>query len=151
MISVNDKERIAGKKREALENLKRSSQKRKATEVQMLIEREKKGKQRAETYPPELKKRRMIEETNVLAQEGLSKRQKTEGQTGCAQLACSTHKGTSKIGCKYYCLYCWLLRELLAASRILANKIFIPPLEKRKILLKIVTFYFFHLRPNVHA
>ena len=27
----------------------------------------------------------------------------------------------------FYCLYCWLLRELLAASLILANKRFIPP------------------------
>ena len=26
-----------------------------------------------------------------------------------------------------YCLYCWLLRELLAASLILANKRFTPP------------------------
>ena len=95
VISVNDKERIAEKKRAALENLKRSSQKRKATEDQMVIEREKKGQQRAETYSPELKKQRMSEETNVLAQEGLSKRQKTEGQSGCAQLACSTHKGIS--------------------------------------------------------
>ena len=76
MISVNDKERIAEKKRVALENL-RSSQKRKATEDQMVIEREKKGRQRTETFAPELKKQRMSEETNVLAQEGLSKRQKT--------------------------------------------------------------------------
>ncbi len=66
MISVNDKERIAEKKREALEHSKRSLQKRKATEGQMVIEREKKGKQRAETYPPELKKYRMSEESNVL-------------------------------------------------------------------------------------
>ena len=95
VISVNDKERIAEKKRAALENLKRSLQKRKATADQMVIEREKKGKQRAETLSPELKKQRMSEETNVLAQEGLSKRQKTEGQSGCAQLACSTHKGIS--------------------------------------------------------
>jgi hypothetical protein len=81
VISVNDKERIAEKKREALENL-RSSQKRKATEDQMVIEREKKGRQRTETPAPELKKQRMCEETNVLAQEGLSKRQKAEGQSG---------------------------------------------------------------------
>ena len=95
VISVNDKERIAEKKREALENLKRSSRKRNATEGQMVIEREKKGKQRTGTLAPELKKQRMSEETNVLAQEGLSKRQKTKGQSGCEQLACSTHKGIS--------------------------------------------------------
>ena len=83
------------KKREALENLKRSLQKRKATEDPMVIEREKKDKQRAETHSPELKKQRMSEETDVQAQGGLSKRQKTEGQSGCAQLACSTHKGIS--------------------------------------------------------
>ena len=69
VISGNDKERIAEKKREALENLKRSSQKRKATEDQMVIEREKKGRQRTGTLAPELKKQRMCEETNVLAQE----------------------------------------------------------------------------------
>ncbi len=86
---------IAEKKREALENLKRSLQKRKAIEGQMVIEREKKGKQRAGTYSPELNKQRMSEETNVLAQEGLSKRQKTKGQSGFEQLACSTHKGIS--------------------------------------------------------
>ena len=61
----------------------------------MVIEREKKGRQRTGTFAPELKKQRMSEETNVLAQEGLSKRQKTKGQSGCAQLACSTHKGIS--------------------------------------------------------
>ena len=92
-ISVNVKEMIAEKKREALKNLELSLQKRKATE--MLIEREKKRKQTAETHTPELKKQRMSEETNVKAQEGLSKRQKTEGQSGCEQLACSTHKGIS--------------------------------------------------------
>jgi hypothetical protein len=92
-ISVNVKEMIAEKKREALKNLELSLQKRKATE--MLIEREKKRKQTAETHAPELKKQRMSEETNVQAQEGLSKRQKTEGQSGCEQLACSTHKGIS--------------------------------------------------------
>ncbi len=48
---------------------------------------------RIKTYTPELKKQRMSEETNVLAQEDLSKRQKTKGQSGCKQLACSTHKG----------------------------------------------------------
>ena len=95
MISVNDKERIAEKKRAALENLERSSQKRKATEGQMVIEWEKKSKHRAETYSPELKKQRMSEDTTVLAQEGLSKRQKTKGQSGCEQLACSTYKGIS--------------------------------------------------------
>ena len=92
MISVNDKERIAEKKREALENLKRSSQKRKATEGQMVIEREKEGTQRTGTLTPEIKKQRMSKEITVLAQEGLSKRQKTKGQDGCAQLACRTHK-----------------------------------------------------------
>ncbi len=61
----------------------------------MVIEREKKGTQRAETYTPELKKQRTSEEKNVLAQEGLGKRQKTKGQSGCEQLACSTHKGIS--------------------------------------------------------
>ena len=93
VLSVNVKEMIADKKREALENLERSLQKRKATE--MVTEREKKRKQTAETHSPELKKQRMSEETNVQAQEGLSKRQKTEGQSGCEQLACSTHKGIS--------------------------------------------------------
>ena len=93
VLSVNVKEMIAEKKREALENLERSLQKRKATE--MVIEREKKRKQTAETQSPELKKQRMSEETNVQAQGGLSKRQKTEGQSGCGQLACSTHKGIS--------------------------------------------------------
>ncbi len=73
----------------------RTLKKRKAIEGQMVIEREKKGQHRVETYPPELKKQRMSEEANVLAQEGLSKRQKTKGQSGCEQLACSTHKGIS--------------------------------------------------------
>jgi len=94
-ISVIVEEKIAEKKRVALENLKRSLDKRKATEDQMVIEREKKGRQRMETFAPELKKQRMSEETNVIIQEGLSKRQKAEGQNGCAQLACSTHKGIS--------------------------------------------------------
>jgi len=47
---------IEEKKIEALKKLKQSSKKRKAIEGQMVIEREKKGKQRAETYTPELKK-----------------------------------------------------------------------------------------------
>ena len=84
---------IAEKKREALKKLEFSLQKRKATE--MVIEREKKRKQTAETHSPELKQQRMSEETNVQAHESLSKRQKTEGQSGCEQLACSTHKGIS--------------------------------------------------------
>jgi hypothetical protein len=92
-ISVNVKARIAEKKREALKKLELRLQKRKATE--MAMEREKKRKQTAEIYSPELKQQRMSEETNVQAQEGLSKRQKTEGQSGCEQLACSTHKGIS--------------------------------------------------------
>ncbi len=61
----------------------------------MVIEREKKGRQRAETLVPELKKQRMSEETNVIVQGGLSKRKKTDGQNGCEQPACSTHKGIS--------------------------------------------------------
>ena len=93
VISVNVKARIAEKKRDALRNLELSSQKRKATEME--IEREKKRKQTAEAHSPELKQQRMSEETNVQAQEGLDKRQKTEGQSGCEQLACSTHKGIS--------------------------------------------------------
>jgi hypothetical protein len=92
-ISVNVQARIAEKKCEALKKLELRLQKRKATE--MASEREKKRKQTAEIYSPELKKQRMSEETNVQAQEGLSKRQKTEGQSGCEQLACSTHKGIS--------------------------------------------------------
>ena len=92
-ISVNVKAMIAEKKRKALKNLELRSQKRKATE--MVIEREKKRKQTAETHSPVLKQQRMSEETNGQAQEGLSKRQKTEGQSGCEQLACSTHKGIS--------------------------------------------------------
>ena len=95
MISGKDREMIEEKKLEALEKLKRSLKKRTATEGQMVIEREKKGKQRAETYTPELKKQRMSEEANVLAPEGLSKIQKTKGQSGYGQLACSTHKGIS--------------------------------------------------------
>ena len=70
VLSVNAKEVTAEKKREALENLERSLQKRKATD--MVIEREKKRKQTAETHSPELKKQRMSKETNVQAQEGLS-------------------------------------------------------------------------------
>ena len=70
VLSVNAKEMIAEKKREALENLERSLQKRKATEDPMVIEREMKDKQRAETHSPELKKQRMSEEINVQAQEG---------------------------------------------------------------------------------
>ena len=92
-ISVNVKAMIAEKKREALKNPELRPQKRKATE--MVIEREKKRKQTAETHSPVLKQQRMSEETNGQAQEGLSKRQKTEGQSGCEQLACSTHKGIS--------------------------------------------------------
>ena len=92
-ISVNVKAMIAEKKREALRNLELRSQKRKVAE--MVIEREKKRKQTAETHSPVLKQQRMSEETNGQAQEGLSKRQKTEGQSGCEQLACSTHKGIS--------------------------------------------------------
>jgi hypothetical protein len=92
-ISVNVKEMMAVKKREALKKLAFSSQKRKATEV--MIERDKKRKHTAETHSPEIKHQRMSEETNVQAQEGLSKRQKSDGQSGCEQLACSTHKGIS--------------------------------------------------------
>jgi hypothetical protein len=86
---------IEEKELEALEKRKQSSKKRKAIEGHMVIEREKKGKQRTETYTPETKEGRMSEERNFLAQEGLSKIQKTKGQNGCAQLACSTHKGMS--------------------------------------------------------
>ena len=46
VISGNVKEMIAKKKREAIGNFKRSLQKRKTTEDQMVIEREKKRKQR---------------------------------------------------------------------------------------------------------
>jgi hypothetical protein len=95
VLSEYDKVRIAEKKRVALENLKRSSDKRKATEGQIVIEREKKGRQRTSTLAPEVKKQRVSEETNMIVQEGLSKRQKTDGQNGCTQLACSTHKGIS--------------------------------------------------------
>jgi hypothetical protein len=92
-ISVNVKASIAEKKRVALKKLELRLQKRKATK--MAIDREKKRKHTAEIYSPELKQQRMSEETNVQAQEGLRKRQKTEGQSGCEQLACSTHKGIS--------------------------------------------------------
>ena len=60
VLSVNVKEMIAEKKREALA---------------------------AKTHSPELKKQRMSEETDVQAQGGLSKRQKTEGQSGTVRAA----------------------------------------------------------------
>ena len=71
---------IAEKKREALKNLELSLQKRKATE--MVIEREKKRKQTAETHSPELKKQRMSEESNVQAQEVLVKDKRQKGKVG---------------------------------------------------------------------
>ena len=64
-----------------------------------LIEREqdrrKKRNQRMVKFLPDQKRKRMSEEVNVFAKSGLSRRQKTNGQDGCAQLACSTHKGIS--------------------------------------------------------
>jgi hypothetical protein len=87
-------ERIEINKLKALEKLK-SSKKRKEIEGQMAIEREKKRKQRVVNPMSETKKRRWSVEPNVFAQVGLSKRQKTNGQDGVAQLVCSTHKGIS--------------------------------------------------------
>ncbi len=81
-----------------LNGSKRIFQKRIETEDQMVIEREKKRKQRAEAHSPEIKKQRKSEEANKQVQEGSSKRQKTEGRSGCKHLACSTHtcKGQAK-------------------------------------------------------
>jgi len=94
VISGKDMERIEINKLKALEKLK-SSKKRKEIEGQMAIEREKKRKQRVVNPMSETKKRRWSVEPNVFAQVGLSKRQKTNGQDGVAQLVCSTHKGIS--------------------------------------------------------
>ena len=61
-----------------------------------LIEREqdrrKKRNQRVVKFLPDQKRKRMSEEVNVFAKSGLSKRQSANGQGGCAQLMCSTHK-----------------------------------------------------------
>ncbi len=68
VILGKDREMTAEKKREALENPKRSLEKRTATEGQMVIEREKKGKQRAKTLRrhilARIKETKMSEETN---------------------------------------------------------------------------------------
>ena len=72
---------------------------RQESEDKKLIEREqdrrKKRNQRVVKFLPDQKRKRMSEEVNVFAKSGLSRRQKTNGQDGCAQLACSTHKGIS--------------------------------------------------------
>ena len=92
-ISETDREMIQADKRIVLERLKQSS---KSLEIdgQMVIEREKKRKQRVVKYTPVIKKQRWREETCLhQCVEVKHKRQKTKGQDGCAQLACSTHKG----------------------------------------------------------
>ena len=73
VISVTDRKMIEKKKLTEPENRQESLNKRQAIEGPMVIEREKKGKQRAEPSTPELKKQRMSEETNVLAQESLKR------------------------------------------------------------------------------
>jgi len=83
-ISINDKIMIAAKKREALKKLELRARKRKATELK--IEREKKRKHTVETHSPEIKHQRMSEETNMQVQEGLSKRQRTEGRRSITDL-----------------------------------------------------------------
>ena len=58
-------------------------------------DKRKKRHQRTTKYRPDQKRKRVIEDQNVFVNSGLSRRQQTNGQDGCAQLACSTHKGIS--------------------------------------------------------
>ena len=58
-------------------------------------DKRKKRHQRTTKYRPDQKRKRVSEDRNVFVHSGLSRRQKTNGQDGCAQLACSTHKGIS--------------------------------------------------------
>ena len=94
-ISEIDRKRIESNRLTALRILQERLKKRKEYEGKLVIDRHKKRKQRGVNYTPEIKKQRWSLAINVFAQAGLSKRQKTNGQTGCAQLACSTHKGIS--------------------------------------------------------
>ena len=56
-------------------------------------DRRKKRHQRVTKYRPDQKRKRVSEDRNVFVNSGLSRRQQKNGQGGCAQLACSTHKG----------------------------------------------------------
>ena len=94
-ISETDRKRIESNRLTALRIQQERVKKRKECEGKPVIDRPEKRKQWGVNYKPEIKKQRWSLEINVFAQAGLSKRQKTNGQTGCAQLACSTHKGIS--------------------------------------------------------
>ena len=58
-------------------------------------DKRKKRHQRTTKYRPDQKRKRVREDRNVFVNSGLSRRQQANGQDGCAQLACSTHKGIS--------------------------------------------------------
>ena len=85
---------IEDKRIKALGKLQGSSKKRLKSEERRLIEREndrlKKRNQRVVKYTPYRKKEKRSGEVNVFAKSGLSRRQRTNGQDGCSQLACST-------------------------------------------------------------
>ena len=94
-ISETDRKRIESNRLTALRIQQERVKKRKECEGKSVIDRPEKRKQWGVNYKPEIKKQRWSLEINVVAQAGLSKRQKKNGQTGCAQLVCSTHKGIS--------------------------------------------------------
>ena len=83
----------------ALGNLQQRLKERQESEEIKLREleqdRRKKRHQRVTRHRPDQKRKRVSEERNVFVNSGLGRRQQSNGQGGCSQLACSTHKGIS--------------------------------------------------------
>ena len=94
---ISEKERvgIARKKAEALKRLQGKNPRDETKLVECVKKKRKKGQEKKRTPAPVKPEKRKVGEVEETEAGNEGKRGKSDGQDGCKQLGCSTHKGIS--------------------------------------------------------
>ena len=94
-ISEKERAEIARKKEEAIKRLQGKKPRDETELVECVKQKRQKGKEKELISVPEKLEKRKLGEVEETEQGHESKRKKSDGQDGCKQLGCSTHKGIS--------------------------------------------------------
>jgi hypothetical protein len=94
-ISEKERAEIARKKEEAIKRLQGKNPRDETKLVECVKQKRKKGQEKKRISAPVKLEKRKLGEVEETEQGNEGKRGKSDGQDGCKQLGCSTHKGIS--------------------------------------------------------
>ena len=94
-ISEKERVEIARKKAEALKRLQGKNPRDETKLIECVKKKRKKGQEKKRTTAPVKPEKRKVGEVEKTEAGNEGKRGKSDGQDGCKQLGCSTHKGIS--------------------------------------------------------